>query len=288
MGTASTSRVQRSGVEPAGRRHELLRLARVFVTMVRLRYKARMMYPAAYFSFLLAKLVGYVSQYAVLLLIVARFQTIAGWTLPELLFLHSLNTISYTVAASFFFHVAANIERYVVNGELDGVMARPMHPLLWLTGFFYSPTYISQTLLGFGVLAYAAASLGLRWTVGTVAVLLAALTGACLLQGALFLLATGVTFWTVRATNVIGTILSFRFMVQYPVSIYGWAVQMLLTFVIPVAFINYYPAGLLLDRPEYAQVRPLVFVAPLVGAALFALSLYVWRRGLRLYNGAGS
>jgi ABC-2 type transport system permease protein len=77
-------------------------------------------------------------------------------------------------------------------------------------------------------------------------------------------------------------------MVQYPVSIYGWAVQLLLTFAIPVAFINYYPAGLLLDRPEYAQVQPLVYAAPLVGAALFALSLYVWRRGLRLYNGAGS
>jgi hypothetical protein len=132
---------------PAGLLSEARHALRIFGCLVALRYKARLMYPAAYYAFLAAKLIGYVSEYAVLWLLVSRFKTIAGWTLPELLLLHSLNVISYTLAASFAYHVARNIEQYVVTGELDTVLLQPVHPLVWLCGFFYSPTHVSQTIL---------------------------------------------------------------------------------------------------------------------------------------------
>jgi ABC-type uncharacterized transport system ATPase subunit len=137
---------------PAGPLGEMRHALRIFGRLVALRYKARLMYPAAYYAFLATKLIGYVSEYAVLWLLVSRFKTIAGWTLPELLLLHSLNVISYTLAASFVYHVARNIEQYVVTGELDTVLLQPVHPLVWLCGFFYSPTHVSQTILGLGVL----------------------------------------------------------------------------------------------------------------------------------------
>lgn len=246
------------------------------------------MYPAAYVSFLIAKLVGYVSEYAVLLLLLSRFKTIAGWTLPELLLLHSLNVISYTLAASFVFHVARNIEQYVVTGELDTVLLQPVHPLVWLSGYFYSPTYISQTILGLGVLYFAASQLGVTWGPAVVLRLVVMIVGATFLQAALFLLSSSVTFWSVRGGNISDALLSLRNLVSFPVSIYGTGVRLLLTFIVPVAFINYYPAGLLLNRPEFAAVAPLVIIAPLVGFTLFAASLWQWHRALRAYSGSGS
>jgi ABC-2 type transport system permease protein len=224
----------------------------------------------------------------VLLLLVSRFKTIAGWTLPELLLLHSLNVISYTLAASFVYHVARNIEQYVVTGELDTVLLQPVHPLVWLSGYFYSPTYVSQTVLGFGVLSLAASQLGVGWGAGVIFRLALMILGATFLQAALFLLSSSVTFWTVRGRNIAEALLSLRGLVSYPVSIYGTGVRLLLTFVVPVAFINYYPAGLLLHRPEFAHVAPLVTVAPVVGCGLFALALWVWHRALRAYSGSGS
>ncbi|MBI3971248.1 MAG: ABC-2 family transporter protein [Chloroflexi bacterium] len=236
-----------------GVRHAL----RVFTTLVGLRYKARLMYPAAYYSFLAAKLVGYISEYAVIWLLLERFKTIAGWTLPEVLLLHSINVISYTIAASFVFHIARNIEQYVVSGELDTVLLKPVHPLVWLSGYFYSPTYVSQTILGFLVLSFAAGQLDLHWSLGVVVRLGVVLLGASFLQAALFLVASSVTFWTVRGRNIADALLSLRDLVSFPLSIYGVGIRFLLTFVIPVAFINYYPAGILLDRPEYTNVAPL-------------------------------
>jgi ABC-2 type transport system permease protein len=283
-----------AGARPATRHAPLGALAglqhtlRVFAALVHLRYKARLMYPAAYYSFLLAKLVGYVSEYAVVWLLLERFKTIAGWSLPEVLLLHSLNVVSYTVAASFTFHLAQNIERYIVSGELDAVLLKPVHPLLWLSGYFYSPTYISQTILGMGILLWAASQLGVAWTPAMAGVLLVVLLGASLLQAALFLVASSVAFWTTRGRNIASALLALRDLVGFPISIYGPAIRLLLTFVVPVAFINYYPAGLLLDRPEFAAVRPLVVAAPAVGAGLFVAALWLWHRALRAYSGAGS
>ncbi|GEM_PF-400321 len=274
---------------PAGRPVDEARHAlRIFARLVALRYKARLMYPAAYVSFLIAKLVGYVSEYAVLLLLLSRFKTIAGWTLPELLLLHSLNVISYTLAASFVYHVARNIEQYVVTGELDTVLLQPVHPLVWLSGYFYSPTYVSQTILGLGVLYFAATQLGVGWGVAMVLRLVVMIVGATFLQAALFLLSSSVTFWTVRGRNITDALLSLRNLVSFPVSIYGTGVRLLLTFVVPVAFISYYPAGLLLRRPEFTAVAPLVVAAPLVGFALFGAALWLWHRALRAYSGSGS
>lgn len=284
---AQTAPVTRAALvprTPGGMRHTL----QVFATLVRLRYKARLMYPAAYYSFLAAKLVGYVSEYAVIWLLLERFNSIAGWTLPEVLLLHSLNVISYTLAASFVFHVAANIESYVVSGELDTVLLKPIHPLVWLSGFFYSPTYISQTVLGLVVLSVAAAQLNVHWSVGTVARLGVALLGASCLQAALFLVASSVTFWTIRGRSIASAVLSLRDLVSFPISIYGPGIRFLLTFIVPVAFINYYPAGLLLDRPEYADAAPLVALAPFVGLGLLAIALWLWERALRAYSGSGS
>jgi ABC-2 type transport system permease protein len=232
---------------PEGRLSHAAYLLRVFLTLVRLRYRTRLMYPAGYVSFLLAKLVGYVGEYAVLWLLLTRFKNIAGWTLPEVLLLHSLNVVSYTVAASFVFHIARNIESYIVTGQLDAVLLKPVHPLLWLSGFFYSPTYISQTILGMGVVLWSAAQLRVAWTPAAIAALLVMLLGASLLQAALFLVSSSVTFWTTRGRNIASAILSLRGLVDFPVSIYGPGIRLLLTFVVPVAFINYYPAGLLLD-----------------------------------------
>jgi ABC-2 type transport system permease protein len=253
--------------EAAGLGHTL----RVFAALVALRYKARLMYPAAYYSFLAAKVVGYVSEYAVIFLLLNRFKQIAGWSLPEVLLLHSINVISYTVAASFVFHVARNIEQYVVSGELDTVLLKPVHPLIWLSGFFYSPTYISQTLLGLGVLYVAGTQLALQWSAAAVLRLAAVVLGASFLQAALFLIASSVTFWTVRGRSIADALLSFRDLVSFP-----------------VGFINYYPAGLLLNRPEFSAVTPLVVGSPLVGVGLFAGALWVWDRALRAYSGSGS
>ncbi|MDQ3539135.1 MAG: ABC transporter permease, partial [Chloroflexota bacterium] len=62
-----------------------------------------------------------------------------------------------------------------------------------------------------------------------------------------------------------------------------------LTFALPVAFVAYFPTSTLLDRSNELLVSPwLAAVAPLMGIALFLLSLRIWRRASRGYQSAGT
>jgi ABC-2 type transport system permease protein len=49
--------------------------------------------------------------------------------------------------------------------------------------------------------------------------------------------------------------------------------------------VAFYPSQLFL-RPD--QVSPLVYFSPLVGIGLFALTYWIWTKGVNSYTGTGS
>ena len=70
--------------------------------------------------------------------------------------------------------------------------------------------------------------------------------------------------------------------------IFNTTLQFLLTFGIPVAFMAYFPAVVLLGRTRDIQVHPIfAYGAPLAGVVWMALALYVFQREMRNYQSAG-
>ncbi len=62
-----------------------------------------------------------------------------------------------------------------------------------------------------------------------------------------------------------------------------------MTFLVPLAFVNWLPASFVLDRP-YPLDLPgwAAFTTPLVAVACGALAGLAWRAGLRSYRSTGS
>jgi len=81
-----------------------------------------------------------------------------------------------------------------------------------------------------------------------------------------------------------------QFMTQYPMTIYGDFIRSFFTFVIPMAFINYYPTLWLLDKPDSlgGPTALLAFIAPFVCLLMFALGVPRWWIGVRHYASTGS
>ena len=63
------------------------------------------------------------------------------------------------------------------------------------------------------------------------------------------------------------------------------AFRVAFTYVIPIGFVAFYPSQLFLC-PE--QVHPLAYFSPLVGIGLFALTYWIWTKGINSYTGTGS
>ena len=77
---------------------------------------------------------------------------------------------------------------------------------------------------------------------------------------------------------------------RYPLSIYQRGVKVMLAFVIPFAFMNYFPATFLLHKSEDGlHLNPAIgLFTPVVGLVVFALGYVFWRTGIDRYQGTGS
>jgi len=103
--------------------------------------------------------------------------------------------------------------------------------------------------------------------------------------GGVYVAVASLTFWTQdRGAGFFPLAYNTIQFGRYPLNVYPVAVQFLLTFVLPYAFIAFLPAAGVL-RPEYAALGWLTLP---VGVLVFAIGLLVWHRGLAKYEGAGS
>jgi ABC-2 type transport system permease protein len=115
--------------------------------------------------------------------------------------------------------------------------------------------------------------------------LIVALFAASLFFIAIMNFAAASCFYLINTGFLIGTVNKFRDYAKYPVTIFNKGFRFLFTFIIPIAFIAYYPS-LLLVRP--AEVAVLTWISPIYGILFFYISYRFWMHGVSKYSGTGS
>ncbi len=211
--------------------------------------------------------------------------TVQGWSLWEVALLYALVVIPRGLV-ELLCDGMWNLRALVNRGEFDRLLVRPISPLLQLITQFSSIHGLGSVLLGGIVLAEALRQLGLAWGAWDLLLLALTLLNAVLLMGAINLLTNCVAFWDPSASS------SFPFLIQsfcdfgkFPLTLYNRLMQLVLTWIVPFAFVSYYPGLLLLHR---AGASPwLAYAAPLSGPLVLLLAVALWRTGLSRYQGTG-
>ena len=75
----------------------------------------------------------------------------------------------------------------------------------------------------------------------------------------------------------------------YPISIFAKPIQICMIYVVPFAFVNYFPAQYLLrktDMQQYPQIY--LYLTPVIGGLLFFVVYLFWRYSLRHYKSSGN
>jgi ABC-2 type transport system permease protein len=97
-------------------------------------------------------------------------------------------------------------------------------------------------------------------------------------------------FWTGQAVEF-ANIFTYggTEMISYPLEIYVDWFRKLFIFVVPLAFVSYFPALYLLDKPDpLGFPRWFAFLTPPVSGGVLALSMMLWHHGVQRYQGTGS
>jgi ABC-2 type transport system permease protein len=218
-----------------------------------------------------------------------NFPSINGWDFRQTAFMYGLWMLGHGLHNTVFFTVG-NVPEFVREGRFDRFLVRPLDPL------FQAMTVPQQIwpdelILAIAYFCVVTAYAGVRpdWVL-VVYVPLVAVGGALIDFGINLGIATA-SFWFTRIDSLRWVFMSLeQEFSRYPISIYQRGVRVVLAFVLPFAFMNYFPATYLLHKSEDGlHLNPAVgLLTPLVGAVVFALGYAFWRVGLDRYQGTGS
>lgn len=265
--------------------------ARLSWEFFKVSFRSQAAHRAAFLAGMVGQWISYGATFATLYLMTTSFDLLGGWNGSEVMVLYGLSLMSYAIGAAFFFNFSTSLSRRIRSGEFDASLTKPIHPFLHevFSGGF-NIGYISHFSVSLIIVILALANLEYRVTVGSVLFLALMVLGASLIQAAALIASSTMSFFTVGSNPLADFLLyDVKEFTNYPITVFPRGIQFLLTFVLPFAFLNFYPAAALLGKaiPQgYPAVLP--YLSPAVGLLLFFLSILLWNWGLKHYKSTGS
>ncbi len=218
-----------------------------------------------------------------------KFDSINGWNLYDMLFLFSLIFLTYGIMILFFTGLR-DFAKMVDKGTFDRFLLRPrgvLFQVLSSNADWFAA--IGHGLLGIILFILSANKIGIDWNALNIIYYIVTVIGGVLIQGAIFLFISSLSFYFIK-TNSVEELLyrNGRKFAQYPISIFSKFVQYLLVFIVPFAFVNYFPAQYLLHKPDMAYPDIFMYISPFVGIFIYSLVYIFWRYSLRKYTSSGN
>lgn len=259
---------------------------RLYILLIKASLRSRMQYKFNFFfSTVMASFV-HISEFLMVALVMMRFGNIKGWTLYEVCYLYGVMMISkaiYRTLASDVHH----LEKYLVSGDLDALLTRPV-PVLLALMTQNSRLLFAEVGQGIILLFIAMKALMADGQIGWSAV---PLTVLIILTGAIILFAIGLAtaaagFWLTRIESLQNmTEDASQTAARYPLSLYPKWLQGALLVLVPVGFVNYIPTLYLLRHQ--GGIGMLIGTIAVSFVALW-LAMRFWKLGLSRYQSTGS
>jgi ABC-2 type transport system permease protein len=169
------------------------------------------------------------------------------------------------------------------------LLVRPRSALLQVFASDFAVRRLAKALQGGAVLVYALSALHVHWTLARVLFLLLSIPAGMVIFGSVWVVGACLAFWTTDGGEFTNAFTyGGNFMAQYPIDIYSVWLRRFLAYVVPLAFVCYFPALFVLGKDDPLGLpRFLEVASPLVALAAAGVAGVVWRFAVRHYRSAG-
>jgi ABC-2 type transport system permease protein len=263
---------------------------RLFLRLAGASFAGQMRYPASALMLTLGQFAGTAIELVAIWALFDRFGAVKGWRIGEVALFYGLVHAMFAIADTLGRSFETLGTEFLRSGAFDRLLLRPRPLALQLMGHDLRISRLGRLLQAVLVIAFATRSAAITWTPATIALAgFAVAGGAALFLGILVLQAT-LSFWTIESLEI-ANVLTYGGVeaAQYPLALYERWFRRLLTFVVPLACVAYYPALAILGRVDALGAPAATgWWSPLAGFAFLALALRVWRLGVAKYSSTGS
>ena len=208
---------------------------------------------------------------------------LAGWNFLQILLLYGVTLISIGIS-DFCFDALYDIgPKYIRNGEFDKILLRPVHPLISIIGSSKEFTALGYFGLGLFLTITMLIKLAIPITIILVLkIIFFSIVGATII-GAINTIFSIASFWTYRSNEVIWSFYRVYTFAQYPLDIYNKFIKLLITAILPFAFVAYYPTMNYLGMNS-----KMIYIIPIIMIILWLLAIKVWNLALNKYRSTGT
>ncbi len=206
------------------------------------------------------------------------------WTFPEVLMVVGLFTFFNGVMEALLRpNVGAVIEQ-IRDGTFDFVLTKPVNAQFISSLRNIIVWRLVDVVIGIALIVYALGQLHVTPTLGQIGFFIVMLGSGTLIVYSIWLVMVSLAFWFVKIDNITELFYAFYEAGRYPVTIYRGIVRVLLTYIVPIAFVTTFPASALLGRID--QTTTIIGFVFAIG--LFVGSNRFWNFALRYYSSASS
>lgn len=261
---------------------------RLFVRLTAAHARGQMQYRASFALQVFGHFIGSFLDFVAILVIFANVPILGGWSGPEVALLYGISNLSFALTDLVIGHLD-QLPRLIREGAFDLVLIRPRSTLFQIVTADFQLRRLGKVAQGAVVLGFALTVLPIAWTAERVAVLLLTIPAAVVIFGAIWIAAICISFWSPDANEAANAVTyGGNFLTQYPINIYDRWMRRFLAYVVPTAFVAYFPALFLLGKADPLGLPPWLEVSsPVVAVAAAGVSAAVWRFAVRHYQSAG-
>ena len=213
-----------------------------------------------------------------------RFDSVGGFTYEEVLICFAVMMMAFSTGEL----VGRGFDRFPVllgNGGFDRALVRPRNVIFQVLASQMEFSRLGRFVQAVVVLIYAMPRSGIDWTWDKVMTLVLMIVCGAVLFFGLFVIYAAFSFFTIEGLEFMSILIyGGREHGRLPFGVYGDGVLKFLTYVVPMALVQYYPLLYLVGRED-----SILFALTPVLSLLFILPCYVlFRFGMRHYKSTGS
>ena len=262
---------------------------RVWRHLVGARIRADWQYRTSFLLFALSQTVVACMDLAVLAAVFSQVDSLRGWSGVEVALLFGLSGVAFGISDLLISQVEL-ASRHIKAGTFDLFLLRPLSPLLHLSASEFALRRLGRTVQPLIVLVAALVLAPIDWDLEAVVLVPVTLVSGCFIFGSVWVATSSISFWTVDSQEVANAFTyGGSLATSYPIDVLASWMRRLLTFLVPLAFVGYFPASRLLDRPQPAVLPNVVaWATPGVALASVLAARAIWRAAVRHHRSTGS
>jgi ABC-2 type transport system permease protein len=228
-------------------------------------------------------------DFAAIIIMFGHLNAFGGFGISQIALLYAMSGFALG-AADLLVGNSEALGRRIRDGSFDQMLVRPVPPLVQVAADRFAIRRIGRIAQSLAVLTWALSTTPIDWTWGRGLVLVGAMACGAIIFCAIFVMGGAFQVFAGDAAEVSN---AFTYggntLTQYPLTIYPTELVKGVTFIVPIAFVNWYPGLYILGMDDpFDLPSGLQFASPVAAVAFVVAAAACWRTAVRRYRSTGS